>query len=94
MDRVEAMERELDELAASHPLYPRAWHAEIEARLAEAPWFEVEDVVVQMREERNLIAPGPATLESLIAHERKFLEAFDPDELAEAARSQLAGTGS
>ena len=94
MDRADPLEREPDELAGSHPLHPRAWRAEIEARQAETPWFELADVVVQMREERGLIAPGPATLESLIAYERKFLEAFEPEELCKDARASLAGTGS
>jgi hypothetical protein len=93
MDRLDALDQELDSLARSHPLFPRAWRAKIEARLAEAPWFDVEDIVVQMREERDLIAPGPATLESLIAYERKFLESFAPDELTGVSESRLAGTG-
>ena len=94
MDRVADLERELDVLASSHPPYPRAWRAEIEARLAETPWFDLEDVVVQMREERNLIAPGPATLESLVVYERKYRDAFEPDELAGSVGRRLADTGS
>lgn len=93
MDHLETLERELDQLSAAHPLYPRAWQAEIDARLAESPWFDLEDVVVQMREERNLIAPGPATIESLVAYERRFLDAFDPDERSEPVRCRLAEAG-
>ncbi|HUG60699.1 MAG TPA: hypothetical protein VMP03_02575 [Methylomirabilota bacterium] len=93
MDRLETLERELDSLSAAHPLYPRAWQAEIDARLAESPWFDLQDVVVQMREERNLIAPGPATSESLVAYERKYLDAFDPEERSEPVRRHLANVG-
>jgi hypothetical protein len=93
MDRLAMLEHELDTLAGSHPLYPRTWRAELEARRAETPWFDVADIVVQMREERDLIAPGPATIESLIAYEQKFTEAFEPDELIATNTGRLAGTG-
>lgn len=93
MDHLETLERELDALSAAHPLYPRAWQSEIDARLAESPWFDLEDVVVQMREERSLIAPGPATIESLIIYERKFLDAFDPEERSETVEPRLAEAG-
>ena len=84
MDRLDALEAELESLAHSHPPFPRAWREEVERRMAETG-FAVEDVIFEMREEYGFVAPGPAPLEKLIECEKRFLTLFEPDELLDPA---------
>jgi hypothetical protein len=90
MDRLNELERELDALARQHPPFPRSWKDEVERRVAQTGW-SVEDVVLELREERNLIPPGPVTLGALIEHERRFLALFEPDELRDYVATELVG---
>ena len=78
--REQEMEAELESLSRRHPLYPRAWEDEVKRRLANPGW-DIEDAVLAMREERNLIPPGPVTIASLLDCERRYLALFEPDEL-------------
>ena len=90
MDRLNEVDRQLAELERRRPLFPRAWKDEIERRVAETGW-SIEDIVLELREERNLIPPGPVTLSALIEHERRFLALFEPDELIEDEALQVVG---
>ena len=78
------MEAELDELSRRHPLYPRAWDLDVRRRMASTGW-DVKDVVLALREEHNLVAPGPVTVASLLECERRYLALFEPDELLDPA---------
>jgi hypothetical protein len=84
MDRLSDQERlmaeELEVLASRRPLYPRAWREEVERRVARTG-LEVEEIVFLMKAERGLVAPGPATIPSLLANEKRFHALFEPDEL-------------
>ena len=73
------MEAELAELARRHPLSPRSWHYEVQRRLVRTGWAS-EDVVLALRQERNLVPPGPVTVASLLGCEKRYLALFDPDE--------------
>ena len=74
------MEAELEALSRRRPLYPRSWEDEVRRRQANPGW-DIEDAVLAMREERNLIPPGPVTIASLLDCERRYLALFEPDEL-------------
>jgi hypothetical protein len=84
MDRLTArefaLEAELEALAQRHPLYPRAWHEEVERRVARTG-LETEEIVFYMRAERNLVPRQPVTTASLIDCERRYLALFELDEL-------------
>jgi hypothetical protein len=84
MDRLSERERELEikleQLTRRHPLYPRAWKAEVERRAAWPAWDEL-DAVESLIEERGFRSPGPATILTMIEDEKRYLTAFEPDEL-------------
>ena len=84
MDRLNERERELEleleRLSRRHPLYPRAWKAEVERRAAWPAWDEL-DAVESLIEERGYRSPGPATILTMINDEKRYLTAFEPDEL-------------
>lgn len=90
MDRLNDLERQLDTLTRRHPLFPRAWKDEVERRVVETGW-SIDDIVLELREERNLIPPGPVTLRALIEHERRFIALFEPDELVEEHAPHVVG---
>ena len=84
MDRLSERERqleaELDMLERRRPLYPRAWKADVERRVARTG-FDILDVVYALKEERGFVSPGPATMPYLVEDEKRYLALFEPDEL-------------
>ena len=82
------LERELERLARRHPLYPRAWHDEVQRRARWAGWDPL-DAMHSLREERGFVSPGPATIPKLLEDEQRFLALFEADELLlEAAEAE------
>src|ERR687895_710831 len=79
-ERERELERELERLARRRPLYPRAWHDEIQRRAQRTGW-DILDVVYALKEERGFVSPGPATIPKLLEDEKRFLALFEPDEL-------------
>ena len=84
MDRLSERERalhaELVALERRHPLYSRAWKADVERRAA-LTGFDLLDVVYALKEERGFVSPGPATIPKLLEDEKRFIALFEPDEL-------------
>jgi hypothetical protein len=90
MDRLNEVDRQLAELERRRPPFPRVWKDEVERRVA-ATGRSMDEIVLELREERNLIPPGPVTPSALIEHERRFLALFEPDELVQEETLEVTG---
>lgn len=79
-ERERELERELERLLRRHPHYPRAWKAEVERRAAWPGWGLL-DAVESLMEEHGFVSPAPTTMLRMVEAEKRYLAAFEPDEL-------------